>query len=354
MQASELTVGVLIALFSLLPMLFAVPMGRLIDRTGIQRPLAAGGMAMTLGCGMPALWPGLTVLYCAVILTGTGFMAIQIASQHTVGAISNMRTRAGNLGWLALGYSVSSFSGPVIAGFAIDHASFRSAYGVFFGFALLALLMIVFGRVQHLQLVAAGTAPHAGSALGLLRNPQLRRIYLVGILLSSAWDLFIFIMPIQGTRLGFSASTIGLILGCFSAATFAIRLAMPWIGRHQSEWRILLAALTLSVICYMLLPYMQQAPALMVMAAALGLAVGCSQSNVLTLLHQHAPAGRAGEVVGIRTTIGNACQVALPLGFGAAGAALGLFAVFWGTGLMIALGLPLAWRAARRADAEHR
>jgi MFS family permease len=348
LHASEFTVGVLIALFSLFPMLFAVPMGRLIDRIGLQRPVSFGCSAMAVGCALPVLVPGLPILYFAVVLIGTGFMATQVASQHTVGAMSGAQARAGNFGWLALGYSISSFSGPVIAGFMIDHASFRSAFAILLGFVLCAWLLIVFGSVKTIRVRAPADIPTAGKALDLLRNPNLRRIFVVGILLTAAWDLFIFVMPIQGTRLGFSASTIGLILGSFSAATFAIRLVMPWIVRHHSEWRILAAALALSVICYMLVPFMQTPHALMGVAAALGLAVGSSQSNVLTLLHHFSPAGRAGEAVGMRTTIGNACQVGLPLAFGAVGAAVGLFAVFWGLGIIISLGVPLAWRQASK------
>ncbi len=344
LHASELTVGSLIALFSLLPMLFAVPIGRLIDRIGLQRPVTIGCVSMAVGVALPALLPGLSVLYPAVILIGTGFMAIQIASQHTVGAMSETQARAGNFGWLALGYSISSFSGPVLAGLIIDHASFGMAYATFFGFALLPLLLIAVGSLKNIKVAAHTDDYQPGSALELLRHPDLRPIFLVGILLSSAWDLFIFVMPIHGTRLGFSASTIGLILGCFSAATFTIRLAMPWIVRRYSEWQILTTALGLAMICYMLAPFMRAPATLMLVAAALGLAVGSSQSNVLTLLHHFAPPGRVGEAVGIRTTIGNACQVALPLAFGAAGAALGLFAVFWSVGLVIGMGVPLAWR----------
>lgn len=343
LHASEFTVGVLMALFALFPMLLGVPAGRLIDRIGLRRPMLAGCAALSVGCLLPALLPGLSILYPAVVLAGTGFMVVQIGSQHTVGAMSDEAARSSNFGWLALGYSISSFSGPVLAGFIIDHARHGVAYTIFFIFALLALAMCVFGRLDKIPMRQEARATE-GSALKLLLLPEMRKIYLVGILLSSAWDLFTFTMPIQGTRLGFSASTIGLILGCFSAATFTIRLAMPWITRRHSEWRILASALTVAVVCYSLFPFMHSPPALMAVAALLGLAVGSSQSNVLTLLHNAAPPGRAAEAVGIRSTIGNACQVVLPLSFGAAGAALGLLPVFWTMGGMIASGLPLAWR----------
>jgi MFS family permease len=347
LHASELTIGILIALFSLFPMMFAVPAGRLVDRIGIMKPMLAGCLAMSAGCVLPSMFGGLPVLYLAAILIGTGFMAVQVSSQHCVGAISAAGNRSLNFSWLALGYSVSGFCGPVLAGFLIDHAQYNISYAALFCFAIAALCLTTYGRLAQLPLAPQQKPSVAASALDLLRNTDMRRIYFVGTLLSAAWDLFTFVLPIHGSRLGFSASTIGLILGCFSAATFVVRLGMPWISRRLSEWQVLVSALLLSVLCYGLFPLMREPISLMTVAAILGLAVGSSQPNMLALLHHAAPAGRAAEAVGVRITIGNACQVILPLAFGGAGAALGLSAVFWSMGAMIGAGVPIAWRNAK-------
>lgn len=352
LHASEFTVGILIALFSLFPMICAVPAGRLIDRVGIVRPMLGGCAAIGIGCALPGAVTGLPMLYLATILIGTGFMVIQVASQHTVGAMSEAEKRATNYSWLALGFSISGFCGPVLAGLIIDDAPHRVAYMVFGGFALAALLLTARGRLRQIQVSPQAQETSSGGALDLLRDTEMRRIYIVGTLLSSAWDLFTFVLPIHGTRLGFAASTIGLILGCFSAATFMVRLGMPWISRRFSEWQVLVTALILAALCYAVFPFMRQPLSLMAVAAILGLAVGSSQPNMLALLHHAAPAGRAGEAVGIRVTIGNACQVFLPLAFGGAGAALGLPAVFWGMTAMIGAGVPVAWRKTVAAKAE--
>ncbi len=346
LHASEFTVGSVIALFALLPMFAAVSMGRLIDRIGIAKPMIGGALLMAAGCAIPSMLGGLPVLYLAAVLIGSGFLAIHVSSQHAVGAMSTTGTRAGNFSWLALGYSVSSFSGPVIAGFVIDHARHSVAYAVCGGFALISLLLTIAGGMTRVKLPQHEGEPASESVMDLLRDAEMRRIYLISVLLGSAWDLFSFVMPIHGTHLGFSASTIGLILGCFSGATFTIRLAMQWISRRYSEWQVLVTALALATLCYALLPFMTSPFSIMLVAATLGLALGSSQPNVLALLHHASPAGRAGEAVGVRVTISNACQVALPLAFGAAGATLGLFAVFWGMGAMIGAGVPLAWRKA--------
>jgi MFS family permease len=348
LHASEFTVGTLIALFSLFPMLCAVSTGRLIDRIGIVTPMRAGCVAMTIGCALPGFVGGLPVLYAATILIGTGFMIVHVAAQHSVGAMSATDRRTTNFSWLALGFSISGFSGPVLAGLVIEHARYSIAYMTFGVCTFGALALVVFGHLKRIQSTPRNETNQPSGALDLLRDVEMRHIYIVGILLAAAWDLFIFVVPIQGTRSGFSASTIGLILGCFSAATFIIRLAMPWISRHLSEWQVLTAALMLAALSYALFPLMHQPLSLMIIASILGIAVGCSQSNMLALIHHHAPAGRVGEAVGLRVTIGNASQVVLPLAFGGAGAALGMSAVFWSVGAMIGAGIPLAWRKTAR------
>ncbi len=343
LHASEFTIGILMALFSLFPMICAVPAGRLIDRVGMIRPILGGCVAISIGCALPGVVNGLPILYLATIFIGTGFMVIQVASQHTVGAMSEAEQRATNYSWLALGFSISGFSGPVLAGLIIDDAPYRVAYMVFSGVALGALLLAAYGSINRIDLLPQKQEIPPGGTLTLLRDTEMRRIYFVGTLLSSAWDLFTFVLPIHGTHLGFAASTIGLILGCFSAATFMVRLGMPWIAQRFSEWEILRAALILAALCYAVFPFMRQPLSFMSVAAILGLAVGSSQPNMLALLHHTAPVGRAAEAVGIRITIGNACQVFLPLAFGAAGATVGLMRVFWGMMTIIGAGVPLTW-----------
>ncbi|RZI41489.1 MFS transporter [Herbaspirillum sp. HC18] len=350
LHASEFTVGILISLFALFPMLFAVQAGRWIDRIGIVRPMMGGSVAIAAGCALSGIIGGLPVLYLATMLIGTGFMVIQVAAQHIVGAMSDDEKRATNYNWLALGFSISGFFGPVLAGLIIDHAPHRAGYIVFGCFAIGALALTAFGRIRHIR-GHTQEAPAAGNALDLLRDHDMRHIYIVGTLLSSAWDLFTFVLPIHATHSGFAASTIGFILGGFSTATFLVRLAMPWISRRLSEWQVLVSALILAALCYAVFPFTHEPLSMMLVAAILGLAVGSSQPNMLALLHDAAPAGRAGEAVGVRVTIGNACQVILPLAFGGAGATLGLTAVFWGMTAMIGAGVPVAWRRTALEDA---
>jgi predicted MFS family arabinose efflux permease len=346
LQASAFTVGTLIALFAVFPMLLAVPMGRVIDRIGVRRPLMAGCLLASAGVVLAATVRGLTVLYPAAILIGTGFMAIFIGAQHAVGALAPADQRTASYSRLSLGFSISSFTGPLIAGFVIDHSHYSVAYLCCGAFTLTAFLLSASGALRGLPVSTAPANQSKGSPLQLLRDRELRRIYLVGILLAAAWDLFTFVTPVRGSQLGYSASTIGMILATFAAATFVVRLAMPGIVRRYREWQVLTAALSIAACCYLLFPFTEQPWALAATAFVLGLALGSGQPNVLALLHTNAPPGRGAEAIGIRATIGNASSAFLPLAFGAAGATLGLLIVFWGLGAIIACGVPLAARKA--------
>lgn len=343
LHGSEFSLGILIALFAFVPMLAAVHMGRLIDRIGITIPMMAGCLAIAVACVLAAGASSLASLFFIVPLIGTGFMAVHIGSQHMVGATSTPANRSSNFSRLSMCFSFSGFIGPVMAGFVIDHASFSIAYLACAGSALAALALTVTGKRKHFQLPVQAVHTVPGSILELVRAPGMRPIYFVSILLAAAWDLFTFITPIQGAKLGLSASSIGFILGVFSVATFAIRLAMPWLARHYSEWRILFAALICASLCYAFFPFAHSAFSLSLIAAFLGMALGSSQPNVLALLHHTAPAGRGAEAIAIRASISNASQVSLPLLFGATGAAVGLFAVFWGMSVLVASGLPSVW-----------
>jgi MFS family permease len=125
------------------------------------------------------------------------------------------------------------------------------------------------------------------------------------------------------------ASTIGVIMGTFAVATFAVRLVMPLVVRRVREWPTITAALLTSAGCYCLFPFLTSVPLLMALSFVLGIGLGCSQPMVMALLYSTSPPGRQGEAVGVRTTVMNASSATLPLAFGALGAALGMGPVFW-------------------------
>ena len=347
--ASPFVVGSLMGLYSFLPMLLAIGAGRLSDRVGVRAPMFAGSCGIAVGVALPRFFSGLPVLFATTALIGVAFMLFQVAAQNATGALGEAADRPRNFSVLALGYSVSGFSGPLIVGMLIDHSSFAAT------FATLALLPLVPAAVLARDALALPrrqpTHAHSarGGALALLQNRHLRRVFAVNALLSMAWDLHTFFIPIYGARLGLSASSIGVILAAFAAATFFVRLAMPWIARKLSEFEVLTAALFVASAVYALFPFVAAVPSLMTLSFMLGLALGSAQPMVMSLLHSISPAGRMGEAAGIRMAIINASTCAVPLLFGAIGSSVGIGPVFWLVGASLAAGGYFARRTSGRS-----
>jgi predicted MFS family arabinose efflux permease len=347
--ASPLTVGVIMSLFAALPMIFGVPAGRLVDRIGVRWPMLAAVAFLALMVALPGAFPGVLTLHFAAAGVGTAFMLFHICVQHAVGDGSSDAARKANFGWLALGFSVSNFFGPLFAGFAIDTLGHRTTFLLLSLFAVASFATLA-ARRKSFAHTPHGTGPvERRSAFELLRNPELRRVFFVTGMLASAWDLFVFVMPIYGTAIKLSASTIGLILGSFALATILVRIALPWLSRHMRDWTMITATMCIACVAYALFPLMRTVPLLASIAFLLGIGLGATQPSVMSLIYAKAPAGRAGEAVGVRTVVLNVSHTFLPLGFGGVGAALGMLPVFWTMAAALASG---AWLANKRRIVE--
>jgi predicted MFS family arabinose efflux permease len=343
--ASPLTVGVLMSLVAALPMLLGIAAGRLIDRVGVRVPMIGAAVLLIASVALPGLVPGLASLMACAAGCGTGFMLFHIAAQHTVGEMSNDANRRDNFGWLALGFATSNFIGPSVAGVSIDHFGNRATFLILAAFAAASLALALARRAQLSHTPHHERERQEGSTFELLRNAELRRVFIVSGLLASAWDLFVFVMPIHGTNLGLSATTIGMILASFAAATFVIRLALPFISRYMREWPMITTTFAIACVAYALFTMVETVPLLATIAFLLGLGLGATQPSIMALVYSTAPQGREAEAVGVRTVVLNASHTVLPLLFGGLGTALGMVPVFWTMSATLAGG---GWFANRR------
>jgi predicted MFS family arabinose efflux permease len=338
LHASDFTVGALLSSYAVLPMLIAVSAGRLVDRSGARWPLFGASAAVALGTLLPFVWPRLGVLFIASTLIGTGFMMCHVAVSQVVGGLGRAEDRAANFSWLALGFSVSSSLGPLVTGFAIDSLGYAHTFLLLFLFPLVPLIVLWRNRSPLPRALSHKSASSAGHVMDLLRERPLRRVLIASGMLNMAWDLYTFSMPIYGSRLGLSASTIGAVMGSFALAIFAVRLLLPIVIRHVAPWQVIIAALLVAAAVYCLFPLFPQVPLLVALSCTLGLGLGCSQPMVMALLYNSSPPGRQGEAVGVRTTVMNASSTTLPLASGALGAALGIKPVFWAMAVLLAAG----------------
>ena len=346
---SAWSVGVLMALYAAAPVLLALHAGRMADRHGYHRPvrlaiaLSLAGGLLALGATFAGTAASFPLLCLSAVFVGSGANLGLIVIQRRAGlAVSTNAERVRMFSWLGIAPSLANVVGPVTAGLMIDAGGFGAAY------ALMLVLPLLTGAcarwVPREPRDAAPPRPVTQSSWSLLSTPGMKRLLCVNWLLSACWDVHTFAVPILGFERGFSATTIGLIVGTFTLAVSGVRLLIPLWAHRISELAVLRVAMLGTGVVFALYP-LAHSPWLMGgCAVLLGLTLGSVQPMIMSTLHQMTPDGRYGEVIAMRSMVMNASSTAMPLFFGAAGTALGAAALFWLMGAAVAAGSRLARR----------
>jgi len=169
------SVGVIMAMWALCPMLIALYVGRLVDRVGPRLPMLGGAMGVVVALLVPYFFPGVAALYVLSLAVGTAFQFFFVPTQGITGALGGPEARARNYSLLAVGFSIASFLGPLIGGFSIDYLGYQTAYLVLAVCPAVAVL-VLWLKGSLLPKAAVGTeeTQKKTSSFALLRIANLR------------------------------------------------------------------------------------------------------------------------------------------------------------------------------------
>ncbi len=342
--ASQLVIGVLVALYSLFPMILAIYAGKLTDRLGVRWPMIGGSCGIALGLTLPYLFPSTATLYFQAALVGAAHVFYNVSVQNLIGGIGAAEDRTKNFSNFGLAMSTGSFMGPLICGFGIDNFGHTNTYLIIAAFPLVTVAVMAAAK----QMISGRGAAksHAAKTGGEAAAPSrpfelffsshpLRRVLITSAVILTGIDLFHFYMPIYGHHIGLSASQIGVVLATFSAASFVVRIWMPAIVKRLGSEKVLIVSMFVAAITYIAVPHITQMALLCVVCFTLGLGTGCGQPLSLAMIYDRAPGGRSGEALGLRATLNNFTHMVTPLLFGAIGTAFGVMPVFLFNSLML-------------------
>jgi MFS family permease len=339
---SPLAVGVLLAGFALTQVFLALSAGRFADAHGLKRPVRWAIGASTCGALLAAVYPHIVTLSVSALLVGGATGATVIALQRHVGRTVMGQTELKQVfSWLSLGPAFANFIGPVTAGFLIDHGGFRAAFFVMAVFPLVMWLWMRNTREATLGKPSDGIVKNR--VWDLIKEPMLRRVLMVNWFLSACWDVHTFVVPILGHERGYSASTIGFILGAFAVSAAVVRGLLPFFAEYATEWRVIVGAMLISSAIFAVYPFLPNPWIMGLFSIVLGFALGAVQPMIMSALHRITPDARQGEALALRLMVINASSVAMPMLFGAGGAAFGVSLVFWSVSAWVGLGSRVAY-----------
>ncbi|MDO3408480.1 MFS transporter [Saccharibacillus sp. CPCC 101409] len=401
--------GLLLALYAVLPLLAAVPGGLIADRIGRVVVLRAGALAMLASGALFLAADGLWLLGAAQLLAGLGQMAVWLAVQVLItgppGPRSERRYATFSL-YMALG----QIAAPLIAGVIADAFGYRMVFAGYMAASLLLTVSAWMCRDEDAAL-ASGTARAARGALRARREPGAskrreqaasgeqaatagraasqsgaaartggfrtalgraadvarrcaelaRRPEFSVMLLATFTALFITdvrtaYLPLYLESLGMSASRLGLLISLGSLSVLFVRPLYPRLARRMRPPQLLLLTSAVSLLLLFVTPLLQGTYSLGLLIFATGLALGVNQPMTLGMISGSTQPDERGLGVGLRLMANRAAQLFSPLLLGAFTALAGLQAAFVLAGVvMLPLCLAsvlLARRGERRATRE--
>ncbi|MDC8785905.1 MFS transporter [Roseateles koreensis] len=337
----EWTVGVLLSLFAIAPIVLSLWAGRQADKHGFHRPVGTGVLMALVGALVALVGQSLWAIAFSCLLCGGAISISAVALQREAGLMADEPSELKRVfSWVALGPAMSNALAPVAAGLLIDHFSFTAAFAL-----ALVLPLVAWALAQKVPRHPPQARGHQGRprpAWSLLREPALRNLLLLNVVLSACWDAHSFVVPVVGHAKGLSASSIGLVLGAFATAAMCVRLAIVRFADDLDELKAVRCAMLLATTLLIVYAWLPGTVGMMCGSAVLGLALGSVQPMVLALLHQVTPADRQGQALGLRMLVVNSATVAMPTGFGVLAAATLPAAPMW---LMASLLVLAQWPA---------
>jgi MFS family permease len=325
--ATPFIVGTVVALYAAFPAVLALPAGRMTDRLGFKLPLLFGTGGVFFALILPAVFPSMVTLYFTASIIGLAFMALQLATQTLTGAIAGPADRARYFGLLSLGFALANFSGPLLTGILIDQVGYAWMFAAIATPLVPAIIVSAFGS-RWIPKVQARGDPVRGGMFDLLKIKPLRDTLIASGIVSAAWDVYQFFMPLYGRSLDLSATAIGAIMSAFAVSIILVRLVLPVVLRVTGELQLMIYAMFVAAAAFCLFPLVEGAWALAAASFLLGIGCGVGQPLSMTLVYNASPKARAAEATGMRITVNQVTHVAIPLIFGAVGSVAGYAVVF--------------------------
>ena len=336
LDAEPFVVGVLAATFGVFPMLLSWLSGKMSDRFCSRWLLMFGAAGGAGGMLLPYFVPGLPTIFAAAAMSGLALTFCNVSLQNLVGLLSKPQDRPKNFSNYSLIGAATSFLGPLLAGFSIDHSGYAATclYLVALPLLPLAMLAIWGGALPG----GSRDATSVGSIRNTLAQPRVWRVLAVSSLAQTGTDLFQFYMPVYAHAVGLSASAIGVVLAMFAVASFVVRLFLPQLIARLGEEKVLAYTFCLSALSLMLVPLSKDAAVLALISFCFGLGTGCSTPITMMLMFSSSPGGRSGEAMGLRLTADNITRIIGPVVFGSIASVFGLSFVFWINAAMLGSG----------------
>lgn len=337
--ASSIQIGIVVSMFPFLSLLFAVRIGKIVDRVGSKTPIMLSAVIGSLALMIPFFSTHLFGIILSQLAAGIANTVFVVSAQSYAGHSSTPSEREQNILKFSIGAAIGSFVGPLAGGLLADMLSISNA---FFILSLVGLLSLVFvASLTPYEMEDKQKQQPLGSVFAtfyLLKIRNVRRAFLISSLVLLGKDMFAAYFPLLGLQFGLSSTSIGVIVSINALAGIFIRLFMPQLIEMLGRANVILLSIVSSGLFFVLMPLSHNAVWLGVLSFLLGVGLGIGQPLTISTTLQSLPRDRVAEGLGFRLTSNRLTQTVAPFAFGIVAQSFGMISVFLVTGALILLG----------------
>ncbi len=329
--ADAVLVGLVGSAFAIAPLIFAIQMGKWVDRGRDGTALVVGSfLALVVTLGL-ILFESLLFLFIAMPLLGIGHLFAMTGGQTMIANRSPDPKYERNFGLLTFYASVGHAIGPFVGGVLADRGGIEVEVSSALWFA--AVLFVLAGlsvvalykksqRQQSAQVVNAGAVRRVLSVKGY--KPAI----FVAASSTAVVDVMLIFLPLLGRELGLGSSQIGILLAIRGIASMGVRIVLGRINDRFGMKFILNAGALITLLGSLSIAFITDFIWLAVAIAITGFAMGIGQPATMAWVSRISDPDHRGLAISIRLSSNRLGQVAVPVVAGAI-AVSGTGAVFF-------------------------
>lgn len=350
MHPSPVLFGLVFSAPHVLPLLFSIHGGALMDRLGARRVML---VCATVGAALPLLYPltpGIWALVFLQMFLGLSESMGWIGAQTMIGQY--MHGKTSYAGRLSLAIRIGQLAAPPMAGAAWDLLGPWGAYGMMALWATGAVVsaLLLPPRPED---AADRTAPAAtrssalrallpnltdyATAFRLLGAPSVVLVVILGATMHLGNSVQSSFYVAWLDEMGVTGTAIGLLSPASAIAAALVSLLTAKLVRYISGFWILIASLWLGIVFICITPLLATYLLLQIAMFLRSAANGLAQPLVITLVLRGAGKANQGKAIGLRGTANRVASILSPLAMGAIAEAVGLEVSFYVIGAFATL-----------------
>ncbi len=355
--AGPLVIGLIIASRQVLVVTLSIHGGALQDRLGPRRVIMVLGLA---GAAAVGLIPVFAFIWAAIVLqmiSGFAESTNWIGAQALVGRL--LKGQPLYTGRLTAAARTGGFIGPLLTGLAWEHLGAGAAFGFVAMWIVCGAAAAWFLPDQRASAPAteASKTIRAGdmmprlsdyrTAFRLLLLPAVALVVMATVMRQTGTGIQSSFYGVWLNEIGFTAGTIGFLIGLSSAVAAGSALTVgPWTRRF-AEHRLLLVTIVIAIVAIALTPLLDTLALLVVAIATRGFGQGLNLPLMMSIASRAVGLELQGRVAALRISFNRFGGALVPLAMGALAELIGLEYAFYVMGAcgIVLVGLLALWVA---------